>query len=107
MLYLAVPVAVIERAGVGQALSRSRDLTAGMRWRVFGVIFVLSLVSFVIALPMNFSHLFLPLRGAVTLQWAATVFGTVLQAVGMGVVYYQLRSTKEHFNVDEIASVFA
>ena len=107
MFYVAVPVAVVENAGVGTALRRSQELTANLRWRVFAVIFVLGAINGVITLPLTFSFAFAPLHVAAVLQWIGVVFGAVIQAVGMAVVYYQLRSAKELFNVDEIASVFA
>jgi hypothetical protein len=43
-----VPVIVIERAGIFESFGRSRELVRGNGWRVFGVIVVLFLVSFIL-----------------------------------------------------------
>ena len=43
------PVIVVERAGVGAAFSRSRELVKGHGWQVFGVIVVLFLVTIVLS----------------------------------------------------------
>jgi hypothetical protein len=41
---LVAQVVVVENRGGGDALARSKQLTEGYRWRVFGVIFVVGLV---------------------------------------------------------------
>jgi len=50
LTFLAVvaPAVVIDRAGVTDALRRSRDLVRGNAWRVFGVIVVLFLLTTII-----------------------------------------------------------
>src|SRR5918998_810424 len=47
LLALVAPAVVIDRAGVTQALRRSRELVRDNAWRVFGVIVVLFLLQFV------------------------------------------------------------
>jgi hypothetical protein len=42
---VVAPAVVIDRGGVGYAFRRSRKLTRGSRWRVFGVIVVLILLQ--------------------------------------------------------------
>src|SRR5205823_4750623 len=44
MLYVAVPVSVIEKPGVFAALSRSAELTKGYRWWVFLLVFVIGAI---------------------------------------------------------------
>src|SRR5690348_13132389 len=41
MLYVALPVCVVERLGPVDSLSRSADLTKGHRWKVFGLAILL------------------------------------------------------------------
>lgn len=43
-LYLAMPVVVLERLGVGASLARSWRLTRGSWWRVFGIVLVATLL---------------------------------------------------------------
>lgn len=101
----AVPTAVIEKTGVGASLTRSRELTRGHRWTVFGVIFGLGiltgLVTFAIALL------------AETRPWLSQgllsiviVLSTGLQASAYALVYYNLRRVKESIDVEELAAVF-
>ena len=46
---VVAPVIVVERAGVFEALGRSRALVKGNGWNVFGVIIVAFLITFVIS----------------------------------------------------------
>ncbi len=108
ILYVAVPAAVVERPGVLGALQRSVELTRDFRWRVFAVIFVLWLINMVISMPVGVVFVFSPMSlASVAVQWIVQVFGAALQATAMALSYYQLRSVKEHFDVEEIAAVFA
>jgi len=44
MFFVAIPVAVVERGGVGASLTRSRELTAGHRWPLFALFVILMVV---------------------------------------------------------------
>ena len=117
-LYVAVPVCVIERAGVGASLRRSRDLTRGSRWAIFGLLlFVLVLAAFVggaVTIGMfrlggaeNLARLatggLTPYRlVAFLLDAIVRTFGAVVTAV----VYHDLRVAKEGVDLDQIAAVF-
>lgn len=48
LLSLATPALILERSGIGQSMGRSRLLVLGSWWRVFGVLIVAQLVTFVI-----------------------------------------------------------
>jgi hypothetical protein len=107
MFVAAVPAAVIERLGVGEALGRSRELTRGYRWEVFGVVLLVGLINGAIMLAVMGLSFALPPAVGIVVNWLVQIFYTVLQATVMGVVYYELRSIKEPFDEDEIAAVFA
>ncbi len=47
MLYVAVPVCVIEKQGVIASLSRSRALTKGYRWQIFGLFLLVMVIGFI------------------------------------------------------------
>lgn len=117
-LYVAVPACVIERAGVRASLRRSRDLTRGSRWAIFGLLLLVLLLAALVsggmtagtlALegPQNFARLaaggLTPYRiVAFLLDAVVRTFGAVVTAV----VYYDLRVAKEGVDLDQIAAVF-
>ncbi len=115
MWALAVPVAVLEDAGLGESLSRSRDLTAGHRGRVF----VIYLLYFALLLALE-SALLAPfgfavaLRGATggaaalsaTMLIATAVVGYVIEClvtpiltISLSLMYYDERVRKEAFDI--------
>ena len=105
--YVAVPVCVIERPGIFRSLSRSRELTKGMRWQIFGLIAVVFVLAIVVG------GLMLVVGRAVGGQVAGTVAQFVWQSVAssfgavlVAVVYHDLRTSREGVNVGEISSVF-
>ncbi|MEA2360861.1 MAG: hypothetical protein QOD71_6 [Thermoleophilaceae bacterium] len=53
LLALVAPAVVIDRAGVADALQRSRELVRGNAWRVFGVLVVLFLLTGVVTSIIN------------------------------------------------------
>jgi hypothetical protein len=109
MLYVAAPVCLAEQAG---ALSRSRFLTKGHRWQIFGAVLLIGIVEAVASGVITGA---LSLGGA-----AATATSPVLQVVSLilhtffvafnavvaAVFYYQLRVAKEGIDLAKIAGVF-
>ncbi|MGW4397285.1 hypothetical protein ACWEHA_18530 [Amycolatopsis nivea] len=84
---LAGPALVLERGTIGQAFTRSRQLVSGMFWRVFGVLLLAAVISWLIAaiigIPFSlgsgaFSGIFDPQATLPTV----TTGGLVLQSVG-------------------------
>lgn len=53
LLYFSAQAAVVDDARAGNALRRSRDLVKGHWWRTFGILLVLNLLAFVLALPLG------------------------------------------------------
>ncbi len=106
MLFVAVPVAVVERPGVVASLRRSRELTKGNRWRIFWILIVAQIITQ--AIVQIGGLLVAGLAPAVTLSVEVTLsslFGA-FAAVIVAVVYYELRSAKEGARVDQLAAVF-
>ncbi|HEY7213311.1 MAG TPA: hypothetical protein VIC28_01715 [Thermoanaerobaculia bacterium] len=103
---VSVPVAVEERPGLFEAMSRSTFLTEGNRGAIFGVLFVVNLASQgvmrVFGLGLNERPVALLILAAVSI-----VLNVGLSATATAVMYYRLRSLKESIDVDQIASVFA
>jgi hypothetical protein len=107
MLWVYVPAIVIEKTGVGGAFSRSRELTKGRRWTIFGLFIVVG-IAFVVAswiVGAVFGLIF-GVGGVFWLgqlvQLLAGMFSAVMAAVG----YYYLRSDKEGVAIGDIAKVF-
>jgi len=112
---LAIPVAVLEDAGLGDSLSRSRQLTAGHRGRVF----VIYLLYFVLMAALEFG-LVAPIAAVVAAKagpaafvGASPLFTVVTAAVGylilclitpilsisLSLMYYDERVRKEAFDI--------
>jgi hypothetical protein len=119
MYFVAAPVCIAEREGVGGSLRRSRFLTKGHRWKIFGA-FLLILVPGLIVVGVIAAGVFgagfsidpggapmLQNVGAATVAQdaVAAVFGA-FYAVLVAVFYYHLRVAKEGVDLAKIASVF-
>ena len=112
---VAAPVLVTENRGVTESLGRSKDLTEGYRWPIFGLVVVYFALTSVLQYGLNpllaaLGASALAGPGGVTLSVLvdpiANVVGGVLGAVGSAVIYAQLRTAKEGAAVDELATVF-
>ena len=108
MLYVTVPVAVIERAGVG-SLKRSAALTKGHRWRLFALLILFLAVA--IALGMLLRLLGLAegsanFVGNMVTQWVMSGLISAFSAVMAAVIYHDLRVAKEGVDTKQIAGVF-
>jgi hypothetical protein len=105
MYSVAVPVAIEEKPGIGQSMSRSADLTDGHRWDVFFVLAALGLLGFALGAAAGALGL-LNKAVEVVATLIIQVLSTGLSATAYTVMYYRLRSVKESLDVDQIASVF-
>jgi hypothetical protein len=111
MLWVAVPVAVVERPGVFGSLSRSAELTKDNRLRIFGVVVVLFAInklaeylleSGVIGDAPSVGDIKLYLLLVLVTSLALGALSAVAAAVG----YHDLRASKEGVGVEELARVF-
>ena len=106
-LWVYMPAIVVEKRGVGGAFSRSRELTKGRRWSIFGVLIVVGvmywiaswIIGFVFGLAFGLGGVFWASQLAKILL---TLFAAVLTAVG----YYYLRADKEGIAIHDLAAVF-
>ena len=106
-LWVYVPAIIVERMGVGDAFRRSRELTKGSRWTIFGLLIVIAigawLVSWVVGLVFGFA------LGSSGVEWAGVVARILISAFGavsVAVGYYYLRADKEGVAIGDIATVF-
>jgi hypothetical protein len=111
MLWVAVPVSVVENAGVGAALSHSRELTAGYRWHIFGILFILGLFNKAVTKVLEIVMLgsgtsFDTIRTFLLLAVIVGALIGTLSAVANAVAYHDLRVAKEGVSADDLAKVF-
>ncbi|MER9726331.1 MULTISPECIES: hypothetical protein [unclassified Mesorhizobium] len=114
---VSVPVLMQERLGMFGAMSRSRALTKGSRWPMFGVFLILFLAA--LAFQMMFALLIglifaffsglstvALIFGAIGSVLIATVVSTVA-SVAIAVAHVELRQVREGTSVDELAEIFS
>lgn len=112
---VSAPAVVAEKRGVFEAMQRSRDLTRGYRWHIFGLLVIYLVLSMVVGM----------LVGGVNLAAGGTFGGgapgtvvtmitnaltntltSVVASAGVAALYYELRAIKEGAGPDQLASVF-
>jgi len=108
--WIAIPVAVVEAAGVIASLKRSAAMTKGQRWRVFGLILVLYGLNFGVAWltdsVTNSADLSAPGWPAVILGLVVASFFLAWRSIAAAVAYHDLRIAREGHQGDEVARVF-
>ena len=107
MWFVAVAACVVERRGPFGSMGRSRQLTKGYRWRIFGLVLLLFAVSFVASALIEL--VLRPVAGTiptfiVTVVWTA-ILGAYY-AVSVAVSYHDLRVAKEGVDIEQIVAVF-
>jgi len=112
ILWLVVPVTVIERPGIVESLRRSSELTKGYRWQIFGIILILGVTGGVIlglieeVIAPSDDATFANLLPYALVSLAATTVLTAFEAVATTVTYYKLRAIKEGVGAFETARIF-
>ena len=110
MFWVAIPVAVVERNGVGAAFSRSRELTSGHRWSIFALFIVIVVIAGVVQIVIG---LIFGFAGTQTISvlgtWITQLVSMVVAGVWaclVAVSYHDLRVVKEGVGTEQIAQVF-
>jgi uncharacterized membrane protein len=121
MWYVAVPALVAERQGVFAAFSRSRYLTKGARWRIFGLIVLILIISSVLggiagvtmvaggdltSMAQGLAQGRMPTGFLIVTTLVSTVTGTVMATV-TAAVYVQLRNWKDGPDGGRLEDIFA
>lgn len=106
---MATAVLVVENTGVKEAIGRSKELTEGRKGRIFGWIFITSLIIACINQP--FSGLavmvtkdirILTVAGYLVGACTAPIYSCIL-----AVIYFNLRIEKEGFNIEHLTEQFS
>jgi len=119
MWFVATPVCVVEQLGPFASMGRSRELTRGHRWKLFGLsllilvpaIIVSAIVGAIVLSTMGTGG-FLAMSTAMTgtlgkvvnMVWSAV--WTAFFAIVIVVTYHDLRVAKEGVDTEQIAAVF-
>jgi len=122
MWFVAVPACVVERTGVFGAFRRSRALTRGYRWRIFGLYVAYLLLGFAVGITLAavtgtvlfpatpeeaieaFRDNLSVLRIAASM--ISTMMTSVIGATLVASIYYELRQIKEGIGPEALAAVF-
>jgi len=119
MLYVAVPVSVIEKPGVFAALSRSAELTKGYRWWVFLLVFVIGAIvglggTLLELAAVDHDEIGPGIKIVSEHAWGTykwlhimlATFGGALGACLQATLYVHLRNIKDGVGVGDLAKVF-
>ena len=121
MWFVAGPACVVEHTGVLQAMRRSRALTKGYRWRIFGLYLLLCLFAFSVSamsavvtgttlFPASQEAAIAAAANRSLAQLAssiiATMFNSVISATLVAAIYYELRQIKDGVGPEALATVF-
>lgn len=105
MWWVVVPVAVVERKGMADAIARSAVLTAGNRWGIFGIILIIGCLNVAVIFVVN--NATVPASPAwIASSLCSSAFFGAWSAAATAVGYHDLRASKEGIRIENIASVF-
>ena len=104
--YVAMPALIVERVGVGEAISRSQYLTLGYRRPVFFIGFLLYVIFFAISLTVGLFQFVGP-APYLAIYLINMLLTPLLGSVGTGVVYHDLREAKEGLRDQDLEEVFS
>jgi hypothetical protein len=124
MWFVATPACVVERLNPFGSMGRSRELTKGHRWKIFGLMLVILIPALIVAgvitavmarmgIGVNLRiGIFFDLNRTlntvaaqvVSMIWSA--IWTAFYAILVAVAYHDLRVTKEGVDTEQIAAVF-
>ena len=112
ILWVVIPVVVVERSGPFAGINRSASLTKGNRWSIFGIIVILTVIgiAFEVFLQLLVGPAFHGSGMSTIFLWVAFAVDVLFQtlfAVAAAYSYFHLRVLKEGAQVDELAKVFA
>jgi hypothetical protein len=104
---VAAPVCVAERAGILASLSRSRFLTKGHRWQIFGAFVLIFMADLIVSLigAIFANQIGAGAQGLIMSYVVQAVFAA-FNAVVTAVFYYQLRIARHGVDIANIADVF-
>jgi hypothetical protein len=103
MWSVSTPVCVVERLGPLGSLARSRELTKGHRWKIFGLVLVTTIPGVIVNRTLGAGSLGAAIH-ILSLIWNA--IWTAFDSIVIVVTYHDLRVAKEGVDTEQIAAVF-
>lgn len=110
---VAVPARVSEQTGLIEAFGRSAELTRGNRWRIFGLMLLFLVLTWIVGAlltPISIAAMTAGPQGMVLGQMInSTVSGVInalIGATGASVIYVELKRLKEGLAPDALAALF-
>ena len=107
MWFVATPICIVEQLGPLASMKRSRQLTKGHRWKIFGLMLVLIMVSAVAGPAITAA--FTAMGGSMLALIGDLIWNgvwTAFYAIAVVVAYHDLRVAKEGIDIEQIAAVF-
>ena len=111
---VAAPAVVVEKRGVFESLQRSRDLTRGYRWPVFGLLVIYIVLAWIVGAAVG--GLSLAVGGTFETSPnllvnlisgpVVNVVSGVVGSAGVASLYFELRTAKEGAGPEDLAAVF-
>jgi hypothetical protein len=105
--FVAAPACVVERTGPFRSMGRSAELTKGHRWKIFGLMLLLYLISGMISPTLGLA---LGAMGGKALIFLGSLIWSgiwgAFYAIAAVVAYHDLRAAKEGIDIHQIAAVF-
>jgi hypothetical protein len=111
MLWVYLPAIVVENAGVFECFGRSRFLTKGHRWQIFGLfmlaVVIYGIVELLLFKTVGMENLLVLLHSPLVMVVVTAISLVVLTyvAIATAVGYYYLRAEKEGASI-HVARVF-
>ncbi len=106
MWAVSVPACVVDGLGPIASLSRSAELTKGYRWKVFGLILVLSVINGVGNQFFQTAGGFVGASASLAGIAIWFVVWTGLWNCALIMIYHDLRVAKEGIDIEQIAAIF-
>lgn len=104
--WMSSVVLVLERVGPTEAMGRSRELSSGYRWQIFGTIFVLGILQNVVDRVIQ---AFVPDTANIELQmilpWVFATAVGIFMTIAPVVWYFHQRTVRESYDVEQLASL--
>ena len=110
MMYVGMPVVVVEGKGTIDAIRRSDGLTKGFRWSIFALVVLTGLTSNILSgtlsIVMNMIGVMSESTASLFSMNLAQILTATLSAVLTAVTYHDLRISRDGIDSDDLVSIF-
>lgn len=107
MWSVATPALIEEGTGVVESLGRSRALTKGSRWQIFGILIAMIVIGYIVQLLFGVVGGALGPVIGVGVSLLGSSISSALSTTAVAATYVELRTTKEGATASSLAAIFA